>query len=193
MPGAMRAADRVWAGGGTLPRMDAPPDAMPLPRRDRARLPDGYGVPSGDEGLLDWADVEARLVASKHYWLASVRPDGRPHSIPRWGVWIEGRFWYDGAPTTQHARNAQRNPAVALTLESATEVVIIEGSSMAARAAPKALGERLATAFGKYADDGYAPTPDAWSGDDGGGLRVVTPERALAWFAFPKDVTRFRW
>lgn len=163
------------------------------PRRDRPRLPDGYGLPADDEGLLDWSEVEARLIASKHYWLATVRPDGRPHSIPCWGVWLDGRFWYDGAPTTRHALNAERNPAVTLTLESGTEVVIVEGRSLAALADADDLGARLSAAFGKYADDGYAPAADAWSGPDGGGLRVITPERVLAWFDFPKDVTRFRW
>lgn len=171
--------------------MDA--QQLPQPRRDRPRLPDGYGLPAHDEGLLDWSEVEARLIASKHYWLATVRPDGRPHSIPRWGVWLDGRFWYDGAPTTRHALNAERNPAVTLTLESGTEVVIVEGRSLAALADADDLGARLSAAFGKYADDGYEPAADAWSGPDGGGLRVITPERVLAWFDFPKDVTRFRW
>ncbi len=165
----------------------------PPHRRDRPRMPEGYGLPTDDEGLLEWAEVEARLVASKHYWISTVRPDGRPHSIPRWGVWVEGRFWYDGAPTTRHARNAEHNPAVTLTLESGTQVVIVEGRSVAARAAPEGLGARLAAAFSKYTDDAYTPPPDAWASDDGGGLRVITPDRVLAWLDFPRDVTRFRW
>mgnify|MGYP000079266442 CR=1 FL=1 len=128
--------------------MDAPLPALPAPRRDRARLPEGYGLPADDDGLLDWADVEARLVAAKHYWISSVRPDGRPHSIPRWGVWVDGRWWYDGAPTTQHARNAQRNPAVTLTLESGTQVVIVEGTSVATRAEADGLHAHVARQIG---------------------------------------------
>ncbi|WP_347757079.1 pyridoxamine 5'-phosphate oxidase family protein [Agrococcus sp. ProA11] len=166
---------------------------LPAPRRDRPLLPDGYGLPEDDTGLLSWDEVEARLRASQHYWLASVRPDGRPHSIPRWGVWLDGRFWYDGSPATRHARNAAQNPAVTLTLEDGKEAVIVEGESHATRAEPGDLGARLAAAFEKYHDDGYAPAADAWSGDDGGGLRVLTPSRALAWFRFPQDATRFRW
>lgn len=164
-------------------------DARPAP--ERPSFPDGYGLPEDVVGLLTWEDVEPRLVAAKHYWLASVRPDGRPHSIPRWGVWMDGRFWYDGAPTTVHARNAETNPAVTLTLESGSQVVIIEGESHATRADADGLGTRLSQAFSKYADDGYAPDPDSWAGPDGGGLRVITPRRALAWFDFPKDCTRF--
>lgn len=162
----------------------------PAPDRSRPDMPDGYGLPGTTEGLLGWDEVETRLRASRHYWLATVRPDGTPHSVPRWGVWCDGRFYYDGAPTTRHVRNLHHNPACTLTLESGTEVVIVEGSSTATRAEPDDLGARLAVAFEKYHPD-YAPSRDAWADDAGGGLRVLTPARALAWFAFPQDCTRF--
>lgn len=153
-------------------------------------MPDGYGLPGTTEGLLNWADVEQRLRVSRHYWLATVRPDGTPHSVPRWGVWLEGRFYYDGAPTTRHARNLAHNPACTLTLESGAEAVIVEGVSEATSADPAGLGARLAVAFEKYHPE-YAPGPDSWAGAEGGGLRVITPKRALAWFSFPNDCTRF--
>lgn len=159
--------------------------------RTRPAMPDGYGIPDTTDGLLSWSDVEPRLVASLHYWLSTVRPDGTPHTVPRWGVWVDGRFWYDGAPTTVHARNAERNPACTLTLESGKEAVIVEGTSVATRADADGLGARLAEAFVKYHDQGYSPGPDSWSGEDGGGLRVVTPRKAMAWFSFPTDCTRF--
>lgn len=161
------------------------------PKAERPILPEGYGLPASREGLLQWEQVEERLVAARHYWIASVRPDGRPHSVPRWGVWLDGAFYYDGAPSTRHVRNVEANPAVTLTLESGTEVVIVEGESYAMRAEPEGLGARLSTAFGKYAADDYEPGPDSWSGPDGGGLRVIRPHRVLAWFAFPGDCTRF--
>lgn len=163
----------------------------PQPAADRPVIPDGYGIPTTAEGQLAWEDVEPRLVRSMHYWLSSVRPDGTPHSVPRWGVWLDGRFWYDGSSSTRHTRNVERNPAVTLTLESGTEVVIVEGESVATRADADDLGGRLSEAFAKYATSGYTPGPDSWSGEDGGGLRVITPHRAMAWFAFPKDCTRF--
>lgn len=161
------------------------------PTPDRPTLPDGYGLPETADGQLTWEQVEPRLRDAMHYWLGSVRPDGRPHAVPRWGVWLDGQFWYDGAPTTRHTRNVEANPAVTLTLESGTEVVIVEGESHATRADPDDLGTRLAAAFAKYHDSDYRPTADSWSGQDGGGLRVITPHRVLAWFAFPTDCTRF--
>jgi nitroimidazol reductase NimA-like FMN-containing flavoprotein (pyridoxamine 5'-phosphate oxidase superfamily) len=163
------------------------------PVSDRPVFPEGYGLPATTDGLLEWAAVEARLVAANTYWLATVRPDGRPHVVPRWGVWVDGRFFYDGAPTTLHAQNLEANPACALHLESAEseQSVIVEGRSLATSAEPGGLGARISEAFGKYHAKGYSPAPDAWAGEGGGGLRVLTPVRAMAWFTFPTDATRF--
>ena len=155
-------------------------------------MPDGYGIPDEVDGTLSWTQVRDRLVAATHYWLATVRPDGRPHVVPRWGVWLDDRFWYDGAPTTVHARNLVHNPACSLHLEDGAQAVVVEGSSQPARAPADDLGARLSAAFAKYHDLGYSPGQDAWAGEDGGGLRVLTPRTALAWFAFPADATRFR-
>ncbi len=166
-------------------------DARPAPRRSRPAFPDGYGLPETDQGLLEWSQVEARLVASEHYWLTTVRPDGRPHVVPRWGVWLDDRFFYDGAPTTRHAVNLRDNPHCSLNLEDGKEAVVVEGTSAATRADADGLGARLAEAFVKYHAAGYSPGPDAWAGEDGGGLRVLKPVTALAWFSFPTDATRF--
>jgi hypothetical protein len=153
-------------------------------------MPDGYGLPTTADGMLDWQIVEERLRASKHYWLATVRPDGTPHVVPRWGVWLDGTFYYDGATTTRHVRNLEHNSSCTLNLESGTEVVIVEGVSLATRADAGDLGARLAIAFEKYHPE-YMPGPDSWSDDQGGGLRALVPKRVLAWFAFPQDCTRF--
>ncbi len=162
------------------------------PRRDRPEMPDGYGLPISTDGLLGWSEVEEKLISAQHYWLATTRPDGRPHVVPRWGVWLSGRFYYDGAPTTRHVINLASNPACALHLESGAQAVIVEGVSEPTRAHPDGLGTLLAAAFGKYHDAGYQPGPGSWAAEDGGGLRMLTPQRAIAWFTFPTDATRFR-
>lgn len=168
-------------------------DDLSRPSRDRPLMPEGYGVPDSGDGLLDWPDVEARLVAAPQYWMATTRPDGRPHVVPRWGVWANGGLWYDGAPTTMHARNLAHSSACTLHLEDGWQAVIIEGTSQPATAPGLDFGARLAAGFGdKYGDRGYRPEPDAWEGPGAGGLAVFTPIKALAWFDFPKDVTRFR-
>ena len=162
------------------------------PIRDRPVMPEGYGVPETGEGLLAWSDVESRLRESQQYWMATTRPDGRPHVVPRWGVWVDGRFWYDGAPTTRHVRNLAQNPGCTLHLEDGWKAVIVEGTSAPATPPGLELGARLAAGFAeKYRERGYEPQPDAWEGPDAGGLVVFTPVKAMAWFDFPNDVTRF--
>jgi hypothetical protein len=80
-----------------------------------------------------------------------------------------------------------------LHLEDGRQAVIVEGRSEAADRPGPALGARLAAEFsGKYSELGYSPNPNSWDGPDAGGLRVLTPHKAMAWFDFPRDVTRFR-
>ena len=161
-------------------------------RRDRPVMPDGYGVPEGSEGLLEWPTIEQRLVEARHYWMATTRPDGRPHVVPRWGVWLEGALYYDGSPETLHARNAEARPACVLHIGEGADAISLDGESRASDPVTGELGERIAAAIGaKYGSDGYRPEADAWSGADAGGLRIFRPSKALAWFDFPNDLTRF--
>lgn len=165
---------------------------MDLPSRDRPEMPDGYGVPETDHGVLEWSAVEDRLAESTYYWMATTRPDGRPHVVPRWGVWLDGRFWYDGALDTIHVKNLTANSACVLHLEDGRRAVIVEGHSEVADPPGLELGARLAAAFSaKYAELGYTPEAGSWEGPDSGGLRVLNPRKAMAWFEFPTDVTRF--
>jgi hypothetical protein len=162
------------------------------PHVDRPEMPPGYGVPSSSQGLLDWGQVTERLAASAHYWMATTRPDGRPHVVPRWGVWLDGHLWYDGSPATVHVRNLIVNPACVLHLEDGRKSVIVEGTSAPSQPPGLELGARIAaTITEKYGDEGYSPAPDAWEGTDAGGLLKFSPIKAIAWFDFPNDVTRF--
>lgn len=163
------------------------------PDRDRPQMPDGYGVPESADGMLAWADVEARLVDASQYWLATTRADGRPHVVPRWGVWLDGGLYYDGAPTTVHVRNLVGRADCTLHLEDGWQAVIVEGAAAPAEPPGLELGARIAAEMArKYDDRGYTPEPDSWEGEGAGGLVRFTPSKALAWFDFPTDVTRFR-
>jgi hypothetical protein len=71
-------------------------------------------------------------------------------------------------------------------------VTIVEGTSKPSSPIRGELGERLSAEYArKYQRLGYAPTPDAWSGDLAGGMCVLTPEKGLAWSKFPDDMTRY--
>src|SRR6185436_4809025 len=100
--------------------------------------------------FLTWDWVATQLTESKHYWLCSVRPDGRPHVIPRWCVYVDGKIYYDGSPETRHAHNIEKNPHVSLHLESGSEVVILEGTAAPARKPSPEFGKKLSQAYKKY-------------------------------------------
>ncbi len=153
----------------------------------RPHFPPGYV--DNPTSSVSWEYVVQRLSESKDYWLCSVRPDGRPHVVPRWGVFVDGKIYYDGSPETRHARNIAENPQVALHLESGDEAIIAEGTSVPAGKPAPELAERLASGFcAKYERHGYAPKPDQW---DTGGLYVFTPQKVLAWTVFFENPTKF--
>lgn len=136
-----------------------------------------------------WEHVAGQLREARHYWLCSVRPDGRPHCVPRWCVYLDDLIYYDGSPETRHARNIAHNPHVSLHLESGEQAVILEGKAAPAGKPSTELAQRLSEAYkAKYATLGYAPEPDQW---DEGGLYVFTPRQCIAWTSFTEDPTKF--
>lgn len=163
---------------------------MPAPKVMRPDFPAGYV--EAPKTRLRWDAVVDRLVAARNYWLCTVRPDGRPHAVPVWGVWMEAApdgpaFYFDGSPQTRHARNLAHNPHVAVHLESGDQVVIVEGVARAMAKPASALAAAPARDYGrKY--ESYIPSPDQW---DAGGLYRVTPLSALAWTNFTDDPTKF--
>jgi hypothetical protein len=163
---------------------------MNEPQRDRPEMPAGYGDDQA-EGFVAWDVVEERLRESLHYWLATTRPNGRPHVVPRWGVWLDGAFWYDGSPETIHVNNLEENPNTVLHLESGREVTIVEGLSLRPDPITGVLGERLAAEYARKYGPQYTPSADAWSDEIAGGMRTIEPIKVIAWSQFPKDLTRY--
>ena len=159
---------------------------MDSPKITRPKFPKGYA--DKPASFLTWDWVAEQLTASKHYWLCSVRPNGRPHVVPRWCVYVDGKIYYDGSPETRHARNIESNPNISVHLESGSEAIILEGISAPAGKPSPELGKRLSQAYRKYKELGYAPKPDSW---DEGGLFVFTPRQCIAWSNFTQDPTKF--
>jgi pyridoxamine 5'-phosphate oxidase-like protein len=92
-------------------------------------MPELYGGRKERKEYLPWSHAEDRLVRSRSYWICTARPDGRPHSIPVWGMWIEGALYFGTARSTRKARNLLHNPAVSVHLESGDDVIILEGKA----------------------------------------------------------------
>jgi PPOX class probable F420-dependent enzyme len=98
------------------------------PTPQRPHMP-GYGVRAADEGngLLAWADVEARLGAAHDYWLATVWPDGRPHLMPVWAVWDGTRLWFSTGGQSRKLANLVRDPRCVLSIDDAANPIVVEG------------------------------------------------------------------
>jgi hypothetical protein len=166
-------------------------ERIPEPKIGRPKMPDGYGVPETDEHLLPWSYVVDHMTLAHNYWITTATPEGKPAATPVWGVWMDGKLYFDGAPSTRRGRNIRANPQTVVHLESGDEVVILEGETIILNSAPeRGLAERLSAAItAKYGEAGYSPQPDQW---DQGGLFVFQPEMGMGWSKFPENVTRWQ-
>ena len=61
---------------------------------------------------------EARLKNAYVIWFTTVREDGMPLPTPVWFIWEQDSFLIYSSPTAQKVKNAQKNPHVALNLNS---------------------------------------------------------------------------
>jgi len=168
--------------------------ALAQPARDRPGIPAGYGIHGGEEGMLPWIWVRRRLEVAQNYWICSARPDGRPHAMPVWGVWVDDTLLFGTGRDTRKARNIAANPHVAVHLESGDDTVIVEG--VAEELHDSALLAKGDAAYlAKYVDpasgEGFHLTPP-----EGGDSSVycLRPRMAQAWreASFPASATRFR-
>jgi hypothetical protein len=101
---------------------------MADPTSSRPFMP-GYGILGPDEGtgLLPWSWAVERLERTHDFWLATTWPDGRPHVMPVWGVWLDGAVWFSASLGSRKARNIAHDDRCVLTTDNALEPVVVEG------------------------------------------------------------------
>lgn len=151
-------------------------------RRSRPVTEESYGIPTRAEGMLPWAFVAERLASDRVYWLTTVRPDGRPHARPVWGVWLDDTFHCGGGERTRWVRNVAANPAVVVHRESGESVVVVEG------VAERIDEETASAATIARLDAAYEAKYDV---EHGTPFFAVRPDRVLAWEDYPTDATRW--
>lgn len=98
---------------------------------------DGYGTPP-----IEWQRVYARLQQriaqepggggpGRHTcWLATVRPDGRPHVMPLGAIWDDGLFYFTSGPNTRKSKNLAFNPNCVLTVSTFDFDLVFEGEAV---------------------------------------------------------------
>jgi hypothetical protein len=97
------------------------------PKADHPYWPDALEKPSESSSLKQWSWALARLENSHNYWIATSRPDRRPHLMLIWGVWWQDAFWFTTGPRTRKAKNLADNPNCVVGTDQADEAVILEG------------------------------------------------------------------
>ncbi|HEX8683096.1 MAG TPA: pyridoxamine 5'-phosphate oxidase family protein [Ardenticatenaceae bacterium] len=158
-----------------------------MAEQSRPDMPEAYGVERTGTGMISWSWASEQMAKSRNYWIATTRPDGRPHAMPVWGVWIDETLYFGTDRKSRKARNIAANPYIVAHVESGDDVVILEG--VVVEVTEMAVLTRIAEASAeKYPP--YKPDPDPGPGNVMYGLR---PRRALAWLEsdFPRTATRW--
>jgi len=157
---------------------------MADPIVDKPDFPPEYGNPTK---RLAWADVEEKLASAPVYWIASTRPDGRPHVVPRDGMWVDGGLYYGGSPQTVHFRNISENPNLVVHVGDGMEAIIVEGAVAIEKPTEEEATRLADQMFAKYPQYGRL-SPKMYMA----GVSVLRPRRVLAWTNFSENATRFR-
>ncbi|HEX6799281.1 MAG TPA: pyridoxamine 5'-phosphate oxidase family protein [Ktedonobacterales bacterium] len=151
------------------------------PESSRPSLGAEYGIAgsTAGAGLLPWAWAAERLAGSRGYWIATTRPEGRPHMAVVWGVWLQDRFIFSTAANSRKARNLAANSACVVCPEGADEAISVEGA--AERVTDAQTIAAFADAYAaKYQEDANT-----------GGVWMVFQVRPSVVFAFISDAEQY--
>jgi hypothetical protein len=126
-----------------------------------------------------------RLQHEQICWLATVRPDGRAHLSPIWFVWLDGAFWLCCNTATVKANNMRANPRVAISLESGSDPLVVEGLAVLhARPYPADVIDAFQQKF-DWNISGNEPDPDG----DFGVLAEIRPRKWVMGAPDPSEVS----
>ena len=132
------------------------------------------------------------------YWLATVRPDGRPHVAGVGALWVDGKFYFTSGAGTRKSRNLSKNPNCVISGSLRDLDLVVEGTVVRVTDEPtlRRLAELYATqgwparvGDGALTAEYSAPSagPPPWD------LYAVTPSTAIGVAtAEPYGATRWR-
>jgi len=148
-------------------------------------VPPLYGLKTPHQ-YLSFRHAQQRLADARNYWICTVRPDGRPHSIPVWGFWLDGCLYFGTARSSRKARNLAQNPALSVHLESGDDVIILEGKAEEVDLTHQPTFKKLNAASRAKYKMPVMIVPESV-------LYCVRPRMVLAWTEkdFPTNATRW--
>ena len=149
---------------------------------------------------IPWARALKQLGSKSAgtYWLATTRPDRRPHVAGTGALWVDGKIYFVSGARTRKSRNLAANPRCVFSVSLTGIDLVIEGRAIRVTDRPTLL--RLAK---RYADQGWpasvsgAAFTAAYSAPSAGpppwNLYVVKPRTAFGVAtADPPGATRWR-
>ncbi len=134
----------------------------------------------------------------KTYWLATVRPDQRPHVAGVGALWVDGKFYFTSGAGTRKSRNLAENPNCVISVSLSGLDLVVEGIARLVTDEPTlrrladlyaAQGWPASVSGGAITAEYSAPSagPPPWN------LYVVTPSIAFGTAtAEPFGATRWR-
>lgn len=151
---------------------------------------------------LPWSRAEEALAAVEGqditHFLATVRPDGRPHVAGVGALWVDGKFYFVSGAGTRKSRNLAERAECVISVKLPGLDLVVEGS--ASKVTDAATLQRLAE---RYAAQGWpasvkdgaftAPYSAPSAGPPPWDLYAFTPETAFGVAgAEPYGATRWR-
>jgi hypothetical protein len=84
---------------------------------------------NGVEEVTPWAEARDQFANAPRYWLATVRPDGRPHVMPLFGVWLDDALYFTANAATRKARNLASDTRCVIAASGDDFDLIVEGEA----------------------------------------------------------------
>jgi hypothetical protein len=173
-----------------------PPITQVMPRTGRGTQADND---AGNTLALDWPAAIAKFEQGGWFWLSTVRPDGRAHSMPCFAAWSGSTFFVASKAGKRKTRNLDENSSCVLTKDTGDMHLIVEG--IARRVTGETALRAASDAMMRVYEWPTTPTGDQLDAEYGAPTSGGPPYRAyeirpVKAFGFPTDGVAFaptRW
>ena len=111
--------------------------------------------------------------------VASSGPSGKPHAMPIWYAWRDGKVLFHTGADSKKMRNLRKNPRVSVVIDTKTapyKVAVIEGTARELVGDPALSREVAIHYLGERRGSAYAA-----QSSEPGALVEVTPTKIISW------------
>lgn len=128
---------------------------------------------------LTQTEIDAFLSEPNIAVVATTGPTGKPHAMPIWYLWRDGKVLFHTGPDSKKMRNLRQNDRVSIVVDTKVapyKVVIVEGTA-AELPEDKALSREVAIHYlGREQGERYSS-----GSNEPSTLVAVTPTKVISW------------